>query len=88
MIEGNPRIKIHGEQIPINAKIESILGFSAHADYNEILAWLMAFNKPPLKTFIVHGEPEASRGMADKIRDRFGWDVEIPRFGESFEIDF
>jgi metallo-beta-lactamase family protein len=88
IVEGKPTIKIHGQQIPIRAKIENISGFSAHADYNEILAWLMGFNRPPLKTFIVHGEPEAAEALAEKIKNRFGWDVIIPKFKESFEIDF
>jgi len=88
IVEGKPTVKIHGQQIPIRAKIENISGFSAHADYNEILAWLMGFNRPPLKTFIVHGEPEAAEALAEKIKNRFGWDVIIPKFKESFEIDF
>jgi len=88
IVEGKPTVKMHGQQIPIRAKIENISGFSAHADYNEILAWLMGFNRPPLKTFIVHGEPEAAEALAEKIKNRFGWDVIIPKFKESFEIDF
>jgi len=88
IVEGKPTVKIHGQQIPIRAKIENISGFSAHADYNETLAWLMGFNRPPLKTFIVHGEPEAAKALAEKIKNRFGWDVIIPKFKESFEIDF
>jgi len=85
--EGNEFVKIHGAQVPIKANIESISGFSGHADYNEILAWLMGFNKAPEKVFIVHGEPESRQAMADKIVKRFGWDVIIPEYGQSFEID-
>jgi len=87
ILDGDEYVKIHGQQIPVKAKIESITSYSGHADYNEILAWLMGFNKPPEKTFIVHGEPEASQAMTEKIRNLFGWDVVIPQFGENFEID-
>ncbi|MCD6162249.1 MAG: MBL fold metallo-hydrolase [candidate division Zixibacteria bacterium] len=87
IVEGSQEVKIHGRHIPINAKVESISGFSGHADYNEILAWLMGFNKPPEKTFIVHGEPEAAASMAEKIHTHFGWDVVVPKFGDSFEIN-
>jgi metallo-beta-lactamase family protein len=86
ILDGRDEIKIHGEEVPVNAQIENITGFSGHADYNEILAWLMGFNKPPEKTFIVHGEPEASSALADKIRDYFKWDVVIPEVDESFEL--
>ena len=86
ILEGQPSVKIHGHQIPVNAKVEKISGFSGHADYNEILAWLMGFDRPPEKTFIVHGEPEASTSLAERIREKLGWEVVIPEFGESFEI--
>ncbi|UCC78768.1 MAG: MBL fold metallo-hydrolase [Candidatus Zixiibacteriota bacterium] len=87
IVEKAESVKIHGRQIPIAAKIESILGFSGHADYNEILAWLTGFNRPPEMTFIVHGEPESSQAMAEHIKSNLGWDVTIPEFGQSFEID-
>jgi len=87
IVEKNEFVKIHGRQVPITAKIESISGFSGHADYNEILAWLTGFNKAPEKTFIVHGEPESSQAMAERIKSRLGWDVVIPEFGQSFEIN-
>ena len=87
ILEGEPEVKIHGKQIPVRARIENISGFSAHADYNEILAWLIGFNRPPLKTFIVHGEPDASASLAEKIREKLKWDVVIPEFEEAFELD-
>jgi metallo-beta-lactamase family protein len=86
ILEGKSTVKIHGQKIPVRAHIENISGFSAHADYNETLAWLMGFNRPPAKTFIVHGEPDASASLAQKIRDAFGWEVIIPEYGESFEL--
>ncbi len=87
ILEGHPTVKIHGEHIPVNARIETMTGYSGHADYREILAWLMGFNRPPEKTFIVHGEPDASAALAEKIREQFGWDVVVPQFGESYELD-
>jgi len=87
ILEGKPTVKIHGHQVPIRARVENISGFSAHADYNEILAWLLGFNRPPLKTFIVHGEPAAANSLAEKITSYLGWEVIIPQFKESFEID-
>ena len=87
LVDGRPEVKIHGREIPVKAKIESIPGFSGHADYHAILAWLMAFNRPPKKTFIVHGEPEASHSLAEKIRNEFGWEVEIPEMGEVKELE-
>ena len=87
IMDGKKEIKIHGEQVPVRAKIKTISGYSGHADYNEILAWLMGFNRPPKKTFLVHGEPDAARSLKAKIQETFGWNVTIPEFGERFELD-
>ncbi len=88
ILDRHDSVKIHGRHVPIRAAVESISGFSGHADYQEILAWLMGFNRPPKMTFIVHGEPAASRALAQKIRRRFGWKVVIPKTGETFTLDF
>ena len=85
--ERKETVKIHGKQIPINAQIEMIDGFSGHADYNEMLAWLMPFNKAPKQIFMVHGEADASRSMAEKIKKTYDWKVTIPQFGDSFELE-
>ena len=87
MIDGKPTVKIHGREIPIKAEVAQISGFSGHADYQEICAWLMGFNRPPKKTFLIHGEPEASTALAERIRKQFGWAVVIPKLGESYELD-
>ncbi len=86
ILDRKPFVKIHGMEIPVRAQIESISGFSAHADYQETLAWLMGFNRPPMQTFIVHGEPEAAAALADKIITKLGWTVVIPQQNERFEL--
>jgi metallo-beta-lactamase family protein len=85
--EKKETVTIHGKKVPVSAQIEDIDGFSGHADYNEMLAWLMPFNKAPKKVFIVHGNEEASAEMARKIKDKYGWNVVIPATGDSFELD-
>ncbi len=87
ILEGEKKIKIHGQMVDVNAKVESITGFSGHADYKEIMAWLMGFNRPPEKVFLVHGEPDAQKYMANEIKKNFKWDTVIPTQGDSFEID-
>jgi len=87
ILEGKPTVKVHGQEVPVRAHMEQISGFSAHADYQEVLAWLVGFNRPPRKTFIVHGEPEAATSLAEKIREKLGWDVVIPPFGETYTLD-
>lgn len=86
ILDGAKQVKIHGEMIPIRAQVEYIANLSAHADYSEILRWLENFRQPPRKTFIVHGEPEASESLKKKIEEKFGWSVEVPDYLERFQL--
>jgi metallo-beta-lactamase family protein len=82
ILDGAEEVWIHGDHVPVQAVIERIEGFSAHADQRHILQWLKAFETPPRRTFVVHGEPEASQTLADKIHAELGWKTAIPSQGE------
>ncbi|MDO8912595.1 MAG: MBL fold metallo-hydrolase [Phenylobacterium sp.] len=86
MVEGSKEVKIHGQWIPINAEVQNLQMLSAHADADEILRWLSGFRRPPKKTFIVHGEPNASDALRLRITDKLGWDCVIPQMMERHEL--
>lgn len=77
--DGAKEVKMLGEVIPVRAKIKVLDGFSAHADQGEILRWLATFKKAPQMTYVVHGEPPAASTLAEVIRDRLKWKVEVAR---------
>jgi len=81
--DGARWIKIHGEDVPVRARIHNIEAFSGHADYVEILRWLGKFRRPPKRTFVVHGEEESSRALAAEIQRKLGWKTHIPEYLES-----
>jgi metallo-beta-lactamase family protein len=83
---GEKTLRLLGEDVPVNAKIETVGSLSAHADSTEILRWLREFKRPPRKTFIVHGEPEAASALAALITDKLGWEVAIPQYQETCEL--
>jgi metallo-beta-lactamase family protein len=85
-LQEGKEMKIFGELVAVRAKIRTIGGFSAHADQGEILRWLRNFEKAPRKTFIVHGEPSACSVLADRIRQGFKWQVEIPKYGDKVAL--
>jgi len=87
LLDGTEKVRIHGEDVPVNATIENINGFSGHADYNVMLAWLMGFNRRPEATYLVHGELESAESLKHKIEDHFGWTVHIPEEGSSWDLD-
>jgi metallo-beta-lactamase family protein len=86
MVEGAREVKIHGQWIPIHAEVANLGMLSAHADAEEILRWLSGFQRPPKKTFIVHGEPHASDALRLRIQDKLGWDCVIPEMMEPHEL--
>ncbi|HMG75948.1 MAG TPA: MBL fold metallo-hydrolase, partial [Pyrinomonadaceae bacterium] len=84
--DGEKQVKVLGQWIPVRCRIEKIGGFSAHADWKEVVRWLEDMPAPPRKVFITHGEPDAANAMAGHLRDRFGWQIEVPQYGEKFEL--
>jgi len=73
--------------VPVNCHIEKVEGFSAHADWKAVLRWLSGLNNTPKMGFTTHGEPDAAEAMAGHIRDEFGWNVVVPQYEESIELD-
>jgi len=86
ILNGEPEVKILRQRVPIRCRIEQIGGFSAHADWQELLRWLAGMPGPPRRTFLTHGEPGPAAAMANHIRERFGWVAEVPQYGERFEL--
>ncbi len=80
-------LRMHGEDVPVKAKIEMLDGLSAHADRNEILKWLSGFRRAPKQTYIVHGEPEAAHGLRELINGRLGWNVKVAESRERVLLD-
>lgn len=88
LLDGEKNVHIFGEDYQVNAEIESILSYSAHGDYNELMKFLSCQNKNKLKTiFLVHGEPEAKASFMEKLLVDGYKKVVIPEKGNVFELD-
>ena len=86
MTGGAERVKIHGSYVPVRAEVANLHMLSAHADADEIMAWLGQIKQPPRRTFIVHGEPEASDGLRHRIEEELGWPCSVPEYREEAEL--
>ena len=87
MLDGAQSIKIHGEYVPVLAKVALLSNLSAHADYAEILTWLSGFGAPPKRTFITHGEPVAADAMRLHLEEQLHWSVTVPDYLETVDLD-
>ena len=80
ILEGHEKVRIHGRQYRVRARVEHLNGFSAHGDRDDLLRWLGAFRAAPRDIFLTHGEEEAARSLAKDIDEQLGWPVQVPEY--------
>ncbi len=85
MLEGEKEIKIHGKMVPVRAQLAQVSGFSAHADFTEVMKWMDGFTAPPRQTLFVHGEPQALEANRARVQAK-GWAAYVPRHGEQVKL--
>ena len=78
--------RIHGQDIPVRAEIQSIDSMSAHADQHEIMRWLGGFTRPPKLTCLVHGEPGPMDVLKGRIERELHWTVRTPNHHERIDV--
>jgi metallo-beta-lactamase family protein len=87
ILDKEPTVRIFGETYSLRAQVESITGFSAHADRNGLLGWATAIKKKPVRIFLVHGEDPAINALAESLRTEAGFErVDIPDMHQSFGV--
>ncbi|MEV7281637.1 MBL fold metallo-hydrolase [Streptomyces sp. NPDC093111] len=82
LVDGARTLKMFGSYVPVRAEVADVAHFSAHADAEQIVDWLRGA-PPPHTTYLVHGEPEASQALRDRLDRELGWTAVVPRSGES-----
>jgi len=90
IVEGASRVRLNGTEVKINAKIENLKGWSAHADRDELLKFAEASllqSRGQTKTiFTAIGEPSAERFLAQRIHDYLDTRAIVPDQGQTWEI--
>lgn len=87
ILEGTTPVRIFGEWHPVRAAIESIEGFSAHADRRELLGWFGRMGGTPKCTYVVHGEEVAGLALADGLIKTFGAKAEAPYLNQTVVLE-
>lgn len=86
--DGEKEVRILGDWYKVNAEVETINAFSAHADYNETVDWLNELDTSRLKKiFLVHGEKDAQEYLKNHLAKNGYKDVEIVKYGEVYNLD-
>lgn len=84
---GAETVRIHGEDVPVRARVFNLDTLSAHADCGEIIGWLRQFKHAPVKTFITHGEPDAADALRLKIEHELQWNCHVPQYRDGFDLE-
>jgi metallo-beta-lactamase family protein len=84
---GARSIRIHGQEVPVNCAVLQLSSMSAHADANELLAWMRQAPTPPKHTFVTHGEPAASDALRVRIERELGWPASTPEYRDVADLD-
>ncbi len=86
IVNGAKKVKIFGEEIAVNARIEYIEGYSGHADQEGLMNFIYSFRNKPKNIFLVHGEPNSQDVFKQKVEEDTGISVLVPEFGETYEL--
>lgn len=87
ILEGAQRVRISGEDINVRARIRRIDSYSAHADRDELLAWIEARRPIAGSLFLSHGEAESIHAMQGRLQeeDRSA-SIVAPKIGERYAL--
>lgn len=86
ILEGIPEVRLFGEEIQINARIEQLEGISGHADKDGLIQWLRAMKQKPERVFVVHGESDVCDSFVQCLREEFGQNATAPYTAESYDL--
>ena len=81
---GNPSLRIHGQDVPVRAEVVQLTSASAHADSNQLMAWLRALPSAPRRVFVTHGDMEASDRLRHRIETELSWQALVPEHGSTW----
>jgi metallo-beta-lactamase family protein len=86
ILEGAKTVNLFGEEIYVNAHIYDLQGFSAHAGHDGLMEWASAYKTPPASFFLVHGELQAKRDLANDIEAKMGLQPTVVERISEFEF--
>ena len=87
IVNGEKVVRIFGEEIVVNARIEYLEGYSGHADQEWLMNFVYSFIEKPKHIFLVHGEETSQEVLKEKIIEKTNIGVTIPDLGETYELN-
>ncbi len=87
LLRGDPIVHIKDRDLSVYATIKKTDVLSAHGDHDDLINTVKELDKTQLKQiFLVHGETESLRALADAL-DEEGYNAVIPEKGLTYELN-
>jgi metallo-beta-lactamase family protein len=84
LASGGKTLRLHGQDVPVQAEVVQLHSSSAHADGNQLIAWLRGMPHAPQQVYVVHGEPEAADTLRQRIERELQWRAVVPEHGSTW----
>ena len=86
LVAGAGELRIHGETFPVRAEVCQLRAASAHADADEVIAWLRQLRSAPRHVFVTHGEASASDTLRQRLQSELGWAASVPEYRDEVQL--
>jgi metallo-beta-lactamase family protein len=77
-------VRIHAQDVAVNAEVVQLQSSSAHADASQLVDWLRQMKSQPDQVYVVHGEPEASDALRQRIERDLKLRAVVPEHGSTW----
>lgn len=84
LAQGHTSLRIFGQDWPVRAEVVQLGSASAHADADQLMAWLRQLPRAPHRVFVTHGDPEAADALRGRIEHQLGWRALVPEHGSTW----
>jgi len=84
LASGGGLVRIHAQDVAVNAEVVQLQSSSAHADASQLLDWLKHMKHAPDQVYVVHGEAEASDALRQRIERELKWRAVVPEHGSTW----
>jgi metallo-beta-lactamase family protein len=81
---GGAMLRMHGQDVAVHAEVVQLQSSSAHADATQLIGWLGQMKNKPDQVYVVHGEPEASDALRQRIERDLNWRAIVPEHGSAW----
>ena len=86
LARGERRIRVYGVDVDVRAEVFQLDTGSAHADADELIAWLDAAPRQPRGVYLTHGEPDAADALRQRVERELGWPACVPEYRDSVDL--